>query len=65
MIKGIEDSSSENAFVPFTIISTRGFDLPQTGGYGNWMFPVIGLTMLALCIAGIVIIRKKSGKENS
>lgn len=59
------DGSSENAFVPFTIINTRGFDLPQTGSYGNWMFPVIGLSMLALCIAGIVIIRKKSRKENS
>lgn len=60
-----KDGSSENAFVPFTIINTRGFDLPQTGSYGNWMFPVIGLSMLALCIVGIVIIRKKSGKENS
>lgn len=60
------DGSSENAFVPFTIINTRGFDLPQTGSYGNWMFPVIGLSMLALCVAGIVIIcRKKPGKENS
>lgn len=60
-----KDGSSENAFVPFTIINTRGFDLPQTGSYGNWMFPVIGLSMLALCIVGIVIIRKKSRKENS
>lgn len=60
-----KDGSSENAFVPFTIINTHGFDLPKTGSYGNWMFPVIGLSMLALCIAGIVIIRKKTRKENS
>lgn len=61
-----KDGSSENAFVPFTIINTKGFDLPQTGSYGNWMFPVIGLSLLALCIAGIVIIcKKKPGKENS
>ena len=33
--------SSNHALVPFSVINTRGFDLPQTGGTGNWMFPVI------------------------
>ena len=51
--------NSNNALVPFTIINTRGFDLPQTGGTGNWLFPVIGLVMLALCVTGIVILMKK------
>lgn len=57
------DGSSSNAFVPLTVINTRGFDLPQTGSYGNWMFPVIGLSMLSLCVAGIVILAKKSKKK--
>lgn len=39
--------------------------LSLSDSYGNWMFPVIGLSMLALRIVGIVIIRKKSRKENS
>ena len=51
--------TSAHALVPFTIINTRGFDLPQTGGTGNWMFPVIGMVMLAACITGIVILLKK------
>ena len=51
--------TSAHALVPFTIINTRGFDLPQTGGTGNWLFPVIGLSMLAVCITGIVILMKK------
>ena len=51
--------TSGHALVPFTIINTRGFDLPQTGGTGNWMFPVIGMVMLAACITGIVILLKK------
>lgn len=60
-----QDGSSANALVPLTIINTRGFDLPQTGSYGNWMFPVVGLSLLAVCIAGIVILCKKTlGKEN-
>lgn len=51
--------TSAHALVPFTIINTRGFDLPQTGGTGNWMFPVIGMVMLAACGTGIVILLKK------
>lgn len=57
------DDSSANAFVPFTVINTRGFDLPQTGSYGNWMFPVIGLSMLALCVAGILVLTRKNRKK--
>lgn len=57
------DGSSANAFVPFTVINTRGFDLPQTGSYGNWMFPVAGLSMLTLCVVGIVALTRKSKKK--
>ncbi len=54
------DESSANAFVPFTVVNTRGFDLPQTGGMGNWMFPVFGLSAFALCcIAIFALCRKK------
>ena len=56
--------TSGHALAPFTIINTRGFDLPQTGGTGNWLFPVIGMVMLAACITGIVILAKKP-RENS
>ena len=56
--------SSGHALAPFTIINTRGFDLPQTGGTGNWLFPVVGLTMLAACIVGIIILAKKKPTEN-
>ena len=57
------DGSSAKAFVPFTVINTRGFDLPQTGSYGNWMFPVAGLSMLTLCVVGIVALTRKSKKK--
>ena len=57
------DGGSANAFVPFTVINTRGFDLPQTGSYGNWMFPVAGLSMLTLCVAGIVALTRKNKKK--
>ena len=57
------DGNSANAYVPFTVINTRGFDLPQTGSYGNWMFPVAGLSMLTLCVVGIVALTRKSKKK--
>ena len=54
------DGTSENAFVPFTVINTRGFDLPQTGGFGNWMFPVVGISGLAATgLAMYFLLRKK------
>ena len=53
------DEGSVNAFVPFTVVNTRGFDLPQTGGMGNWMFPVAGLSAFALCVFAIFALCRK------
>lgn len=58
------DGDSENAFVPFTVVNIRGFDLPQTGSYGTWMFPVIGISGLALATLGMVLVIKKKDKAN-
>ena len=60
-----KDGSSENADVPFTVINTRGFDLPQTGGEGNWLFPVIGLCGLTLCVGGMLLVMRKKPKEEN
>ena len=53
------DGESPNAFALLTVINTRGFDLPQTGSYGNWMFPVFGLSGLALAILGMCLVSRK------
>ena len=53
------DGESPNAFALLTVINTRGFDLPQTGSYGNWMFPVFGLSGLALAILGMYLVSRK------
>ena len=56
--------TSGHALAPFSVINTRGFDLPQTGGTGNWLYPTVGLSMLAVCLAGIVLLlRKKPAAE--
>jgi LPXTG-motif cell wall-anchored protein len=53
------DKDSVHALVPLTVVNTRGFDLPQTGSNGNWMFPVLGLSVMALAGTVILILRKK------
>ena len=60
-----KDGDSDNAFVPMTIINTRGFDLPQTGAAGEaWLFPLIGITGLTLALLGIALLfRKKPRKD--
>jgi fimbrial isopeptide formation D2 family protein/LPXTG-motif cell wall-anchored protein len=59
-----KDGNSDNAFVLFNVVNTKGFDLPQTGSRGNWMFPVIGISGLSLALLGIVLLsRKKTAQD--
>ena len=61
----LADDGSENAVAPLTVVNTRGFDLPQTGDYGTWMFTVAGITLMAG--AGLVILlvaRKKREQKH-
>ncbi len=58
------DNGSANAFVPLTVVNTKGFDLPKTGGYGNWMFPTIGLSLVAVAAAVIYFAFRGKKKTN-
>lgn len=58
------DGESANAIVPLTVVNTRGFNLPQTGGHGTWMYGVAG-TVLMVAVAIILVSarrKKKLGK---
>ena len=58
-----EDNGSANAEVPLTVVNTKGFDLPQTGETGNWMYGVFGVVAMAVAAVAIfVILRKKDDK---
>ena len=57
------DSESANAAVPLTVVNTRGFNLPQTGGHGTWMYGAAGtVLMVAATIILVSARRKKLGK---
>lgn len=51
----IEDNDSVSAIVPLTVVNTRGFDLPQTGENGTWLFAVGGVMVLSLAAAAFII----------
>ena len=53
------DNGSNNAKAPLTIVNARGFDLPQTGDTGTWLYSVIGIVLMAGAAAAIVIVSKK------
>ena len=53
------DNGSDNAKAPLTIVNARGFDLPQTGDTGTWLYSVIGIVLMAGAAAAIVFVSKK------
>ena len=56
----LEDNGSVNAEVPLTVVNTSGFNLPQTGDYGTWMFTVGGVLLMACAdFMLFVVLRKK------
>ena len=52
------DGESANAIVPLTVVNTRGFNLPQTGGRGTWMYGAAG-TVLMVAAAIILVSARK------
>lgn len=60
----VDDGDSANALAPLTIVNTKGFDLPQTGDNGVWMYGVIGVTMMAGALVVILLASKKNKKES-
>ena len=61
----LEDDGSVNASVPLKVVNTRGFDLPQTGDNGTWMFSVIGIVMMggAACFILVLTTKKRTAEE--
>ena len=62
----LADGESEGALAYVQpIINPRGFDLPQTGDNGVWMYGVIGITMMAGAALVILLALKKKKEHNA
>lgn len=53
------DGESANAVVPLTVVNTRGFNLPQTGGHGTWMYGAAGTVLMVAAAIILVSARRK------
>lgn len=58
----LADKDSNNAEAPLKVVNTPGFDLPQTGDTGTWMFGACGLILMA-CSGIAVLLLSKSKKS--
>ena len=58
------DGESVNALVPLTVQNTKGFNLPQTGSNGTWIYTVVGILVMAGAAAVIyLLVRRKSARR--
>ena len=51
--------------MPLKVVNTRGFDLPQTGDNGTWMFSVVGILMMAgaACFLLVLVTKKRTAEQ--
>ena len=55
----MEDNGSVNALAPLNVVNTRGFDLPETGDNGVWMYGLLGVLLMAGSLTCIVLTSRK------
>ena len=55
----LEDNGSVNAHAPLTVVNTKGFDLPETGDNGVWMYGLIGILLMAGSVTCIILTNRK------
>ena len=63
-VEMLVDRGSANAEAPLKVINTPGFDLPDTGDQGVWMYCTVGVVALAAACAAIAVICKKRKNGN-
>ena len=59
VVNMLEDDGSVNAHAPLTVVNTKGFDLPETGDHGVWMYGLIGILLMAGSVTCIVLTNRK------
>ena len=53
------DNGSATAIVPLTVVNSKGFDLPATGGRGIALFTIAGIAIVAAA-GSLLFMRKRS-----
>lgn len=64
-VKMLSDDASKNAEAALTVLNTPGFDLPQTGDNGVWMYGVAGGTLMLAAVVVILFAFKKKEEQQT
>lgn len=62
-VSAIADNGSLVAIIPLTVVNTKGFDLPQTGDNGVWMYGAVGIALMAGALIAIIVATGKKKSE--
>ena len=62
-VTAIADNGSAVAIIPLTVVNTKGFDLPQTGDNGVWMYGAAGIALMAGALVAIIVASRKKKSE--
>ena len=60
----LKDRELANAIVPLTVVNTQGFNLPQTGSRGIWMYSVFGVIAMGAAAFMIFWLTRKQKTVN-
>lgn len=63
LLTGTTKNSAGISLGKFTVLNQKGFDLPQTGSAGTWMFTVGGILLIAAAGALFLSSRKKNSSK--
>ncbi len=61
----LADEASANAYAPLKVINTKGFDLPETGDRGVWMYGLIGILLMAGSVTSIILTGRKKNTQKA
>lgn len=64
LVTGVgNEAASQISLAKFEVLNQKGFNLPQTGGAGTWMFTVGGIVLIAAAGALFLASRKKRSSK--
>lgn len=59
----VQNSTGSISQAKFEVLNQKGFNLPQTGGAGTWMFTIGGILLVAAAGVLFALSRKKDGSK--
>lgn len=62
-LANVDNSTGSISLARFDVLNQKGFELPETGGAGTWMFTIGGILLVAAAGVLFVLSRKKDGSK--